>query len=164
MRELLRWIAIGVFAAVLTAVPAALVLHGGSGNLNLEMSLTAGKSGTLQLFFDTGRGYNEHESTKVRYECGTQVISAAMPLSDIKAIRIDPEPHSDELLINRLLVADHADHSYRSLPVSGLIAIKDAQILNGNKDDIVLQTLAGDPMIEYINDIPAVGKFGSSLN
>jgi hypothetical protein len=163
MKELLPWIVIGVFVAVLTAVPAALVLHGESRNLNLQISLTAGKSGTLQVFFDTGRGYNEHGSTKVRYDNGTQVISAAMPLNDIKAIRIDPEPHSDELIINRLLIADDADHSYRVIPITNLVTLKDARILKANKDYIVLQTLAGDPMIESINDIPAVGKVAAIL-
>lgn len=112
-------------ACILAAclVLAVLVLVGGNRN-TLVIDYRSEAKGTLQVYFDVGAGFSEALSVRRPHRTGDERIRVALPVDDVVAVRIDPDPASGPVVINRLGVESTRGDN-REIAIPG-----DIQILN----------------------------------
>jgi hypothetical protein len=137
-----------------------LCLAGGSigyviGHINLpyhqgKMKIVASEPVETQLFYDTGRGFNEEESVKqVVYQAGVPVIlDFSFPGRTICAIRFDPGKKPVQMEIHDIMLQYRGEPPFR-VPLDSLVPSND--ILSLEYDGLVLTikttAAANDPIV-----------------
>lgn len=148
LQSTLFWIVLGLYAALLALTPTALIFRG-SEVLTCQFQYTADKPGLLQLFYDTGKGFNERESIKKVYKQGQQTISIDLPAEWVNTIRIDPHPHHDRLVIGPITVTNSRDGSSTTLLSSQFKVGSDLEAKKLSGDSLLLLTGSIDPSVVY---------------
>jgi len=80
---------------------------------SLIMEIKSNSSGNAQLFYNSGRGFNETDSASVYLKAGTDFrnVSLALPLKDISDLRLDPLDGPGTIQIRNMSVVG-ADGKY----------------------------------------------------
>jgi hypothetical protein len=93
-RTLLHVAPLLVMVAVVFTIVIAMILAFGVSPYaapSLSLSIDAERPGSIQVFFDTGSGFNEELSGTATYETGSTSLSLPVPGVMVQAIRIDPQ-------------------------------------------------------------------------
>jgi hypothetical protein len=83
-------------------------LRPASDAYTLEFDVNAPKRGTTQLFWDTGKGFNEGESLRVGTEDtpAMQTLRFPLPSSELHALRFDLPDQPSQLVFRRIRLVD----------------------------------------------------------
>lgn len=78
--------------------------------LQLEVDVNAPQSATAQLFWDTGHGFSEANSTRAALENtqGLQTLRFPLPDRPLRGLRFDPLDQPGQLVLRRIRVVDSA--------------------------------------------------------
>ncbi|WP_162373501.1 hypothetical protein [Pseudoxanthomonas sangjuensis] len=109
---------------VLVAVLSVLAIIGmqsdGSTSMRrLDIDASAGRAGAVQVFFDTGHGFNEAESGRVQIGTTRATGSIKLPQAAILKLRIDPDPQQPWLRLYGMRIVEGSPDG-RDLALSGL--------------------------------------------
>jgi hypothetical protein len=82
--------------------------------------LIAGKSGTSQLFFDKGRGYNQEDSIRIFYanKGRPQEVIFSLPNRNISRIRLDPIDIQTEIQIKHPKLSSFLNTEFQTLKLN----------------------------------------------
>lgn len=102
--------------------------------LSLEFDVLNGSPGTARLFFDTGKGYNEIESVRQKFEPhqGLQTLRFLIPGKVLHALRFDPREDEGHLDIRGIRIVDAGQNTRAVLPLSSLKPDQPAEIKTEN--------------------------------
>lgn len=70
----------------------------------LRISLSSPSQGSVQLFFDTGSGFNEAESRHAHFQSGDSELKIPLPSKRLEGLRLDPAPGVKEILLRSMAV------------------------------------------------------------
>lgn len=79
----------------------ALVLVGGNRN-TLVIDYRSDARGMLQVYFDQGTGFSEQLSVRRPHRAGASRLRFPLPVNDVNAVRIDPDPAAGRVAIEHL--------------------------------------------------------------
>jgi hypothetical protein len=139
---------LGAYIAFLALTPTFFTLKG-SRNLTVEFVIEAENKGTLQFFYDSGKGFNERESIKKNYGQGVQKVSVELPYTPIRALRIDPQPQRDKFTLGAVYINDRSLEYNKTLSPLQCAAVNDADVEIQSDSALVLITGSSDPSIVY---------------
>ncbi|HYC71324.1 MAG TPA: hypothetical protein VEB66_08970 [Opitutaceae bacterium] len=90
--------------------------------LRLEFDLRTTAPSTAQLFWDTGRGFNEADSARLAYppEPGLHTLRFDLPAMPPRGLRFDPLDGQGEVRIRGIRVVDHGHRTRAVLPADAL--------------------------------------------
>ncbi|MCC7125632.1 MAG: hypothetical protein IT178_12345 [Acidobacteria bacterium] len=118
-----------------------------------ELEMASSTAGTLQLFYDRGRGVSTAESVAVPLQASVDpvVYRLPLPLGRYRLFRIDPNDRPGRYTIRGARIADAGGHDVRVIPLSELRAAAQSTIAARNSNDVVFDTpdAANDPQIVY---------------
>lgn len=79
-----------------------------SHELRLEVDVNANQPDTAQLFWDSGKGFNELESGRAgsKDTRGLQTLRFSLPSQSIRALRFDPLVHVGSITLRRVRLVD----------------------------------------------------------
>ena len=122
-------------------------------SLRLEFDLTSSKSTTAQLFWDTGKGWNETESSRQNYEThsGVQILRFPLPNEPIRALRFDPRDDAGALEIRGIRVVDGGQRTRAVIPFDSLQPQRDIGKFQPASESLLLEIPSGanDPITEF---------------
>jgi hypothetical protein len=131
----------------------------------LEIDLRIDHPLAAQLFWDVGRGMNESDSIRQKYETHTalQTLSFPLPATRLKALRFDPIDGHAQLTIRAIRVVDSAKRTLLSLPLGVLKNSQDIAALTEENETLEVQTSrnGNDPILTFTSDV--VAKINSAL-
>lgn len=122
----------------------------------LQIDVNASQPAATQLFWDTGKGINEAESSRVSTEdtTGMQTLRYLLPSAKLRAIRFDPFDRAGELILRRIRLVDgngmvRATFSPQALEPQNQIAHIERKEGFVVPDDYIVQTTPGatDPIL-----------------
>ena len=130
--------------------------------LKLEFDLTSSAPSVAQLFWDTGRGFNEAESVRQNYEPhpGQQTLRFALPNQPVKSLRFDPRDNEGGVEIRGIRLIDAGQRTRAVLSLDSLQSVHDIAKLETQANSITIQTVPGSrdaittfsaPALEIIN-------------
>ena len=130
--------------------------------IQLEVDLRIDRPLMAQLFWDTGRGLNETQSSRRSYEPHTtlQTLRFPLPTDPIKALRFDPLDNEAQIVVRGLRIADGARRTLALLPLSSLKPQHDiAQCIVAN-DVLTITTRPGvkDPILIFNSEAIAIAN------
>jgi hypothetical protein len=137
-----------------------------SENLNLEFDLTIDNP-TLeaQVFWDTGAGFAEERSHRVRPEPHSllQTVRFPLPRQPVRALRFDPLDGAANLRIRGMRVVDGGMNTRLVLPLSALRPAHEIAKTEVKNDILEIATApnATDPILEFSPD--AVARLNAVL-
>ena len=125
--------------------------------LRVEMDLTVAGPTTAQLFWDTGRGYNEAESQRRDYEphAMRQTLRFDLPLGQpVRALRFDPLSAEGRLDILGIRVVDRGQTTRTVVPLSSLRAVREIDGIERGDGHTMIRTTRGarDPILEFTSE------------
>jgi len=134
--------------------------------LSLEFDLTVDHPSPAQLFWDTGAGFNEKQSTFRNYEPNGQLQRLLFPLpaEPIRALRFDPLTAEGRLVVHRIRVVDQDGRTRLIVPFTALHAARQIAAIEKGTDNLMIRTVPGanDPILEFsaeeVNAIAAVSS------
>lgn len=130
------------------------------------VELTSEQAGQTQIFFDTGKGYNEPESSRqpLHREVRPVVYRYMLPTGTIRALRFDPVDRAARLTLANARIIDHRGRLIHAFtpgdfhPVQQVASLVD----HGGRLDLQTDAAAGDPIIELNLPAPLVLRCGLS--
>lgn len=122
-----------------------------SNKLYFVIDIEASNTGSSQIFFDTGHGYNEQDSTIVQVNRGAfHKYSFPLPalVTNIKAIRFDPTTKTSLLGIKKAGIENVQGDTLKSFPVQSFRMIQQISRMEVGEDVLVIHTTehANDPI------------------
>ena len=127
-------------------------LESNKNYLAIEMSTS--NSVATQIFFDTGHGYNEHNSITLNVKPGvSHKYLLRLPKATVKSIRIDPASVPSVIHIQKAGIETASGKSLKIFPVKSFIAKNQIQRMEVIKDVLTIYTTenANDPITEIEN-------------
>ena len=122
-------------------------------SLRLEFDLTSNKQTGAQLFWDTGNGFTEAESSRQQYEshAGLQTLRFPLPDKPLRALRFDPREDEGRLDIRGIRVVDGGQRTSAVLPLGSLQPRRDIAKLQTGPESLSIEVPAGgnDPITEF---------------
>lgn len=82
----------------------------------LDIVASAATPGTLQVYYDTGNGFNETQSGKVKVETARTILSVNVPASGIRKLRFDPSQEQAWLHLHAIRFAGPFGEEHLALP------------------------------------------------
>ena len=126
-----------------------------SKKIYFTVEMEASTTGTSQIFFDTGNGYNERDSSALWVQRGVlQKYSFPLPtFSPIKSIRFDPINSTSVLSIKKAGIENAQGDTLKIFPVQSFRAVQQISRMDISGDVLVIHTTenAGDPIIVIEN-------------
>jgi len=88
----------------------------------LEIDLRIDQPLAAQLFWDTGRGINETDSLRQKYEPHTalQTLRFPLPSGSVKGLRFDPLDDAATVVVRGIRIVDTAERTLAVLPLNSL--------------------------------------------
>ncbi len=122
------------------------------------MTLESSVPAETQLFYDTGRGFNEQESDrKVIYQAGVPIM-VYFELSgvNLRALRFDPSRSQATIRIHEIILKYHGEAPFR-VPLDSLSPVKDIRSLRYDGRVLTVETAEGaeDPILGFTRIGPA---------
>jgi len=126
-----------------------------SNKLYFVIEMESSASGTSQVFFDTGHGYNETDSIAWHVQPGAlQKYLFPLPaLTPIKSIRFDPTNSTSVVSIKKARIENGLGDTLKNLPVQSFKSIQQISRMEISGDGLVMHTTenANDPQIVIEN-------------
>jgi hypothetical protein len=129
--------------------------------LRLEIALAADPPLTAQLFWDTGRGFDEQESLRLNYVPHTMYQTLRFDLPDLNrvketlhALRFDPFDAAGTIRIFGIRVVDQDRRTKLRLPPDCLRAQRDISSIEIQAQQVLVRTTSTgrDPILEFKPD------------
>lgn len=124
-----------------------------ASGLKLELDLLSDKPSTAQLFWDTGAGVSEADSSRQDYEPhqGLQTLRFPLPDKPVKGLRFDPRDGEGRLEIRGIRIVDAGQRTAAVLPPGSLRAVREIASLKAGPDALIIDVArAGkDPITEF---------------
>src|SRR5258708_1426468 len=121
--------------------------------LKLEFDLDSSGPSVAQLFWDTGAGFNETESSRQNLEPhqAQQTLRFPLPGRPVKNLRFDPRDNAGGMEIRGIRVVDAGQRTRAVLPPDSLEAGHDIARLETGQNGITIQTASGsqDPITYF---------------
>lgn len=137
------WRTVWLWSPLLAAtvlVPAARRIASPERSSVLDVALTATKAGTVELFYDVGRGYNGFDMSHAAITAGErELVSLSLPDGLYEQFRLDPTTCVDDVTIESLTVRHVATGTRQAIPLTALRAVQDvAEVrLDGDRATVV---------------------------
>ncbi|MCG8528491.1 MAG: hypothetical protein MI748_19090 [Opitutales bacterium] len=104
----------------------------------------------MQLFYDTGRGFNEFDSKSFSYEDDVlNTLIIPLPFDQINDLRMDPSSALSQFRIHAFYISNLAQKIDIPLPLNTLKAYKGIEEWRIVDDKISFVTTNGDPQIRF---------------
>jgi hypothetical protein len=133
-------------------------IHGESIYHEVVMTLESSVPVETQLFYDTGRGFNEKESDrKVIYQAGVPVtLYFELAGVNIRALRFDPSRSQATIRIHEIILKYHGAEPFK-VPLDSLSPVKDIRSLRYDGKVLTVETAEGgeDPILGLTRIGPA---------
>jgi hypothetical protein len=124
-----------------------------SPGLWLEFDVAVDHPSLAQLFWDTGTGFNEKESSSRNYNpnAGFHALRFPLPGVSIRGLRFDPLIAEGKLEIRRIQIVDAARRIQHVAPLTSLRGTHQIATIEIKEDDMVIHTTPGanDPNTEF---------------
>ena len=121
--------------------------------LNLEFDLISSGPSQAQLFWDTGNGLNEAESSRQDYEShqGLQILRFPLPAKPLKNLRFDPRGNTGRLEIRGIRIIDTGQRTQAVLPLISLQVVRDIAKLEAGRETLTIEVTpkGKDPITEF---------------
>jgi hypothetical protein len=123
--------------------------------LFLKVSIKTSIDSTAQMFYNTGNGFNEKDSHRVKVNGNSRFDNLEFPLpiekGNIKKIRFDPLRAEGKVVIKHILLVDRYDRLIQDVDLESVKArnqIQSLEIINGS---LAVQTMekAKDPILQF---------------
>lgn len=116
------WLWAGLLAAAVV-VPGARWLVAPPRSCAIDVRLSAGRAGAVELFYDLGRGYTGDHFSRADFAAGEpETVSLPIPDGTYAQLRLDPTTCRDEVVIESLAIRDIATGEHRDVPLTSLRA------------------------------------------
>ncbi|MGD1151734.1 MAG: hypothetical protein ABR911_02480 [Syntrophales bacterium] len=116
----------------------------------VTMKIESSKPVETQLFYDTGKGFNENDSIKqVVYQTNIPVIlDFSFPGRNIRALRFDPSRAPAQMKIYDITIRYRGEQPFR-VPLNSLLPSRDIVSLQNDGNSLTLETTvtAEDPIL-----------------
>lgn len=124
-----------------------------ASGLKLELDLLIDKPSTAQLFWDTGAGVSEADSSRQDYEPhqGLQTLRFPLPAKPVKGLRFDPRDGEGRLEIRGIRIVDAGQRTVAVLPLGSLRAVREIASLEAGADALTIDVAheGKDPITEF---------------
>ena len=135
----------------------------------LDIELEGDQATIAQLFWDTGRGFNEAQSVRQDFQPPPrrQILRFQLPREvPLRALRFDPLSSAGRLDVFSIRLVDQYLKVRRIVPLSSLRAVRDIQNLETRDQKLVIQTTADarDPILEFAPDEVAAITAATAAN
>jgi hypothetical protein len=102
------WLAAGLFGLAV-ALPLYLNQPAEAGAYSLEIRMLSARGGFAQVYYDTGKGFNEDESVKATLKANEEILyQFALPAADYRAFRFDPTDREGVFTISAARLVDRS--------------------------------------------------------
>lgn len=151
-----RWIDLrAVLLAVALSAAAALPVMTTSTDRRdfyfFDLTLTSSAAGSTQLFWDLGRGFNEHDSSRqpLKIEPAPVVYRYMMPMGAFRGLRLDPVDGRGEMIIGHARIVDFRGRVVREFPPEDFQPFRQIEHVEGRREWLYLRTTpeAKDPIL-----------------
>ena len=142
-------------AAVAACIPflqrRAQALPAGS----VELVLSAGQPGAVQVFYDRGAGFNEADSVTASFAAGGPwLIPLDLPAGKVWRLRLDPTSRPDALVLHALRLRATATAAPMPLDLARLKPLQNIARVRLDTDGLRFDATSGDPGFLYVPDAP----------
>jgi len=127
-----------------------------SNKLYFVIDIETSATGSSQIFYDTGHGHIEQDSTTLQiYRGAFQKYSFPLPtlITNIKSIRFDPINKTSVISIKEARIENAAGEALKYFPVDDFVAKQQIINMDVNENVLIMHTTenANDPVIEIEN-------------
>jgi hypothetical protein len=116
-----------------------------------DVTLTSTNASTTQVFWDLGRGFNEHDSSRqpLRIEPKPVVYRYMLPMGSIQALRLDPADGPGTFTLAQARIVDYRGRIVRTFGPDDFTAFKQIARLERVGDTLRVETTpdASDPIL-----------------
>lgn len=118
-----------------------------SNQFYFVIDIEASATGISQIFFDTGRGYNEQDSNSLQLQRGTfQKYSFPLPALAIKSIRFDPTRSPALISIKNARIENAQGQVLKNFPVQSFMPLNQISSMEISENALAIQTTDNDPI------------------
>ncbi|MFZ4524735.1 MAG: hypothetical protein ACOYOE_04080 [Chlorobium sp.] len=120
----------------------------------LAIEMSTSNSTAAQIFFDTGHGYNEHDSVTLNVQSGVpHKYLFRLPKATVKSIRFDPARAASIINIKKAEIETASGKKLKNFPVESFIAKSQILKMEVISDALTIYTIenANDPITEIEN-------------
>lgn len=149
---------LNIFALTLFSVLIAGLMgyknYSESNKYFFAIEISASNSVAAQIFFDTGHGYNEHDSVTLNVQPGeSHKYLFHLPKGTVKSIRFDPARAASVINIKKAGIETELGKRIKNFPVESFIAKSQILRMEVIKDALAIYTIenANDPITEIEN-------------
>jgi len=146
----MTWLAAAV-SALLLIVPFQAQPTRESHEFSAEVSATSNHSGHIQIYFDSGAGFNEPESTTVPLvaQDGPVTYRLELPPGDFHNFRLDPIDRDGTVTVHSVRIVDRNGRLIRELPLGLFQGNEQVQSLRVVPDGLEMVVVPGkdDPQL-----------------
>ena len=158
-----RWLAAIAIAGVSFLLPQKVPLvwyplnDPGTDGHYLEIVCSSDKKGTIRVFYDTTRGFNDLESLQWPVTPTTQAITYTFPLPDapITALRLDPVGDGGALTIRELRIINRRGELIRRFSREMFRALSQITAISSAGDGWIVTSTPGSPNPSARIDLPS---------
>src|SRR5258708_9202359 len=117
----------------------------------LEDTLTSPARGSVQVFFDIGRGFNEANSSSVAIQAGVtpKLLKFPLPAGSYRALRFDPLNCPGTVTVTNARIRDYTGAAVTEFPPSMFVAFQQIKQMSLAEQRLVIETAADgyDPIV-----------------
>lgn len=130
----------------------------------LDIEVAVNHADTSQLYWDTGKGFNEKESRRIEFDANTKSQTLHFPLPDRKlvALRFDPLLATGRIEVHSIHLIDTGRGVRIALPMNTLEPVQSIAQITCEGDKLLVETTsnANDPILAFSNS--SVAKINDS--
>jgi hypothetical protein len=117
-----------------------------------EVAIRSAQSGFAQLYYDTGAGLNERDSSRLPLEGGNQQVTYQFPLPEgtYPNLRFDPTDRAwNAMTLSGMRIVDRSGHLFRVIPPAQIKAVHEIEKLEAGETQVTFTTAvtATDPIL-----------------
>ena len=149
---------IGYILALPLIVPLTARSAGKLQRFTLAVTMQSRLPGHLQVFYDSGSGFAEAQSSAVALQVsdGPREYRLALPPGHYRSFRIDPGTLGGTYVIERAAILAPGGLPYAAIPLMSLAPSGQASVTERRRDRLVVNAQPGfsDPQLLYVPETP----------
>jgi hypothetical protein len=130
--------------------------------LEITIEIKSEKNAFMQIFYDTGKGYNgkERQDVWINANANYQIITSAIPSNRIRSLRIDPLIEPGTVFIRSIMIEGLSGRKTWSAMdiVRDFGPQRDITKFDVVNDSLQIDSSGNDPQFVSVRPIPDVGK------
>jgi hypothetical protein len=128
-----------------------------------EIAMRSARSGFAQLYYDTGAGLNERDSSRLPLEGGNKQVTYRFPLPEgtYTNLRFDPTDRArNAMTLSGARIVDRGGNLFRVIPPTAIKAVHDIEELTAGNTQVTFTTAATatDPILSVDPGEPLILK------